>query len=115
MMMGLYYGFRMMLEQGDASSLGGPVTIANVIAQSTKTGAYTFFLIIILINFNLAVFNLLPMPALDGGRLVFVFLNGIGLRIPQRTENAFHAVGMVLLIGAILLISAFDVKGVLNL
>ena len=91
------------------------MTIANIIAQSTKTGAYTFFLIVILINYNLAIFNLLPLPALDGGRLVFVTLNGLGAKIPQRTEAAVHTFGMMLLLGLILLISVFDVKGVLNL
>ena len=120
MMYGMYMGLKMMYTARDGASIGGPVTIANIIAQSTKTGAYTFLLIMFLININLALLNLLPFPALDGGRLGFVFLNAMlefffRWRIPQRIEAMVHSAGMAVLLGLIVLVSVYDVIGALRL
>lgn len=120
MMFGMYKGIEMMIKARDGASIGGPVAITNIIAQSTQTGAYTFLLIMFLINMNLAVLNLIPLPALDGGRLLFVFLNAMlefffRWRIPQRIEAVFHTVGMVLLLGLIVVISFYDFKSFFKL
>jgi regulator of sigma E protease len=80
-----------------------------MIAQSARSDWYTFLQIILLINLNLAVLNLLPLPALDGGRLVFVALAGIGLRVPEKREALVHAIGMVLLLSFIGLVTFTDV------
>ncbi len=120
MMYGMYMGMKMMYKARDGASIGGPVAITNIIAQSTQTGAYTFLLIMFLINMNLAILNLLPLPALDGGRLVFVglnaFLNFFFRRsIPQRIEAMVHSVGMMGLLGLIVLISFYDFKSLFKL
>ena len=82
--------------------LGLPVGIQNV------------FYIMALIAVNLAVMNMLPIPALDGGRVLFVLLNGISYllfrrQIPQRLEGYVHAVALVLLLVIMLLIAFQDV------
>ena len=64
-----------------------------------------------LLSLNLAIINILPIPALDGGRIVFVALEWIrrGKRISPQREGLVHLVGFTLLIGSIVLISYFDI------
>ena len=68
--------------------------------------------ITILLSINLAILNILPIPALDGGRLVFVVLEWIrrGKRVPPDKEGLVHLVGFVVLIGFIFLVSANDIN-----
>ena len=91
-------------------SISGPVGIARVIGQSAKSGLYQFLQIVMLININLGLLNLLPLPALDGGRLVFVALGGIGIRIPEKREALVHAIGMIMLLGLIGLVTLTDLR-----
>ncbi|MCR5208719.1 MAG: RIP metalloprotease RseP [Lachnospiraceae bacterium] len=86
--------------------LAGPVGIANVIddtIEDTKEyGTFTVILnivnIALLLTVNLGVMNLLPLPALDGGRLIFLFFEAVsGRRVPPEKEGFVHMVGIVLL------------------
>ena len=90
-----------------ADQLSGPVGIVNVVddtyQQSKEHGVLVVILnllnIGILISANLGVMNLLPFPALDGGRLVFLIVEAIrGKRIPPEKEGFVHGIGMVLLL-----------------
>jgi len=64
-----------------------------------------------LISLNLAVFNLLPLPALDGGRIVFVLWEMISKKpVPQKYETWVHSIGMFLLLGLLLLVTIGDLK-----
>jgi regulator of sigma E protease len=65
-----------------------------------------------LLSINLAILNILPIPMLDGGRLVFVLLEWLrrGKRVPPDKEGLVHLVGFVVLIGFIILISANDIN-----
>ena len=69
-----------------------------------------------LISISLGVVNILPIPALDGGRLLFVVIEGLrgGKRISPQREGLVHLVGFVLLISLIVVISYFDVVRLLN-
>ncbi len=109
MMVGMFYGMRLIFTEQGAKSISGPVGLVRMIGQSAKSDWYTFLQIILLINLNLAILNLLPLPALDGGRLVFVALAGIGLRISEKREALVHAVGMVLLLSFIGIVTFTDV------
>ena len=63
-----------------------------------------------LITINLGLFNLLPVPALDGGRLLFILIEMITKKpVPQKWESVVHAVGFFILIGLMLLIAAKDI------
>ena len=67
-----------------------------------------------LITINLGIFNLLPFPALDGGRLVFILFEMITRKpVPQKYESAVHAIGFIILIGFMLLITAKDIWGLI--
>lgn len=114
MMMGMLFTVKALFTPTGVKSVAGPVGIMSIIGQSAQSGWYTFLQIVILINVNLAVLNLLPLPALDGGRLVFVALKGIGIRISQEREGLVHMVGLFMLLGFILLISIVDIAALLG-
>ena len=81
-------------------SLGGTITTISITADAIRTGGmHNLLLISSLIGVNLAVFNLLPIPALDGARVVFTVIEGIRKKpINRRVEGLIHAVGFVLLL-----------------
>lgn len=94
-------------NQVSFNDLSGPVgivkTVADTYEQSMADGIYYVFLnmlnIAILLSANLGVMNLLPLPALDGGRLVFLIIEGIrGKRINPNREGMVHFVGLVCLL-----------------
>jgi regulator of sigma E protease len=68
------------------------------------------------LSINLAIFNLLPIPALDGGRLLFVLLEALrgGRRISAEREGMVHLVGMLVLLGLMAFISIFDLQRLLS-
>ncbi|MCR4615827.1 MAG: site-2 protease family protein [Clostridiales bacterium] len=96
------------------SDMSGPIGVVTYIAdaaeQSTKADPTPFLMLTALIAINIGVFNLLPIPALDGGRLFFMFIEMIRRKpIPPKYENAIHAVGLILLLAFMALISVNDV------
>ncbi len=92
------------------SAVSGPVGVTATIGQAARMGIMNILPIMALITINLGVFNLLPVPALDGGRLVFIFLEMI-LRKPvaKKYEGIIHAVGLFLLLGIMVLITFKDI------
>ncbi len=78
--------------------LSGPVGIAEETSEATQIGPTTYLTLMGLISVNLGLFNLLPIPFLDGGRLFFVLLEMVRRRrINPRVEAAVHAVGLALI------------------
>ncbi len=101
--------------------LSGPVGIVDVVDEAyQETKAYGGFLVLaqflyigILISANLGVMNLLPFPALDGGRLVFLFVEAIrGKRIPPEKEGYVHMVGIALLMVLMVFVMYNDIQRV---
>ena len=95
-----------------APQLSGPVGIAQVTGEVTREGGLRGWVVLsILFSINLAVLNLLPIPMLDGGRLVFVGLEWIrgGKRVPPEREGLVHLIGFIVLIGFILIITYQDI------
>lgn len=95
-----------------APQLSGPVGIAQVTGEVTQEGGLRGWLVLsILFSINLAILNLLPIPMLDGGRLVFVGLEWIrgGKRIPPEREGMVHLIGFIVLIGLIVVITYQDI------
>ncbi|WP_455379663.1 RIP metalloprotease RseP [Petrachloros mirabilis] len=87
---------------GDISSknIGGPLTIAKISGEAAEQGPSNVFFLIALLSINLGVLNLLPIPILDGGHLLFFLIEGI-LRKPvgERQRELAQQVGLVLLVG----------------
>lgn len=112
---GTLFSLRMMFTHVGLQSISGPVGISRMIAQSAHSGFYELLQILMIINLSLGMLNLMPIPALDGGRLVFVALNGLGLKINAQREMLVHTVSMILLLGLIALITLKDVLALLHL
>jgi regulator of sigma E protease len=82
-----------------SKSMGGPVKIAQMAKRSADTGIIAFFGFIALLSISLALLNILPFPALDGGHLVFLIYEGIFRReIPNKVKIALQQVGFILLL-----------------
>lgn len=82
------------------SAAGGPITVINIMADASRSGFAMIAYIVMIISANLAVMNLLPLPALDGSRMLFVAIEWIrGKPINPRIEGIIHFAGFLLLIG----------------
>lgn len=94
------------------SSLAGPVGMAQITGQVVDSGGLSTLLVLTaLLSVNLGVMNILPLPALDGGRLVFVLIEMVtrGRRVPPEKEGMVHFVGMVALLTLMVIISWGDI------
>ena len=92
------------------SELSGPVGLVQNVSEAVKIGPEVFFDIASLITINLGIMNLLPLPALDGGRIVFLIIEGIRRKpVPAKYEGIIHAVGFVLLLGLIAVVTFSDI------
>ncbi len=103
------------------NDLSGPVGTVSIIADVTSEAASsgagfdTIVYIMALISINVGVFNLLPIPALDGGRLFFILIEMIRRKpVPAKYEGYVHAAGMALLILLMVVITFNDIKNLIT-
>ena len=91
-------------------AVSGPVGVAGAMVESARTGVENFISLVAVISLNLGIMNLLPIPALDGGRILFLLIAAIIRRpIPERVEGAIHTVALLLLFGFMILITGKDI------
>ena len=104
------------LFSGKASlkEISGPVGIFKVVGEVSKFGWVSIISLCVVLSINIGVLNLLPIPALDGGRIIFVFLELFGIKINKKWEEKLHKSGMILLLFFILMISVNDVWKIFN-
>lgn len=96
--------------QVGVDQLAGPVGMAEVMADTAKYSMISFFQLVAFISINLGVMNLLPLPALDGGRLVFLIIEGIRRKpVPPKYEGYVHAAGLMLLLMLMVYVTGQDV------
>jgi len=96
--------------------VGGPLEIVRQLKMSFEESFALALIFLAMLNVYLGLFNLFPIPALDGGRLVFLSYTIVtGRPVNQRVENAIHTVGFVLLFGLILLITYGDLARFLGM
>ena len=92
------------------SNLSGPIGIFTVVADTAKEGIINLVYLTAYISLNLGFMNLLPIPALDGGRLFFLIIEKIkGKPLNPKTENIINTIGFGLLMALILVISCKDI------
>lgn len=106
------WSFVVNLFQGTASlsDVSGPVGIAGIVGGAAKLGFSYLIMITALISINLGVINLVPFPALDGGRILFVLIEGIiRRRIPMKFSNWVNAIGFALLMLLMVVITYRDI------
>lgn len=90
--------------------LAGPVGVINQIGEASKFGLANVVFLLAYININLGVVNLLPIPALDGGRAVFILIEWItGKKVSTDTEGKIHFVGLILLLCLIAYVTLQDI------
>lgn len=94
----------------DFSSVAGPIGIAGIVGSAADVGFTYLLMITALISINLGVINLIPFPALDGGRILFVLIEGIIRRpIPAKFTNTVNLVGFALLMLLMVVVTFKDV------
>lgn len=96
--------------QSSLREFTGPIGIVKLVGDAAKAGMKMVILLVGLITLNLGVVNLLPLPALDGGRMVLALIEMvIRKRIDPKVEAYIHAIGFFILIGILLYITFIDV------
>ncbi len=92
--------------------ISGPVSITQELQASISDGLQSFLSLFALITINLGVFNLFPIPALDGGRLIFLLIEVIiGRPVNPKVEGYIHVAGMLLMLGLVVLVTFKDIIG----
>ena len=111
-----FVGLSGWISGGDDPGLAGPIGIAQVTGEVANIGITPVLELTALISISLALVNILPIPALDGGRLLFILIEGArgGKRISPRTEGIIHMAGFAALIGLIVVMSYFDVLRIIS-
>ena len=96
--------------------IAGPVGIAQMTGEMAKAGVSPLLEFAAFLSINLAIINIFPLPALDGGRIAFVLLEWIrrGRRISPKTEGKVHLVGFAMLMAAFLLITYQDIIRIIS-
>lgn len=103
--------FKNLLFQGRIpQELAGPVGIAVLTNQAASLGFIYLLQLVAIVSLNLTILNLLPFPALDGGRLLFLGIEKIkGSKINPKIEMAFHSIGLVLIFILLILLTYRDI------
>ena len=94
------------------SAVSGPVGVTQVMTEAASQSAADFIYLAVVISMNLGVMNLLPLPALDGGRLLFLIIEGIRRKpLSRKVEGYVHFAGFALLMMLMVVIMAKDIVG----
>lgn len=100
----------LLLGKLSISSLAGPVGIYTVVDQSAKAGILSLIYLLGFLSLNVGFINLLPIPAFDGGRLLFLIIEKIkGSPVKPKIENTIHAIGFVFLMVLMVVITYHDI------
>jgi len=98
-----------------AVELSGPVGIVTVIGEASTYGLMNVLLLTAYLSVNLGLLNLLPIPALDGSRIVFLAIEGLrGKPFDREKEGMVHAIGLMLLLGLMVLVTYQDIARLIN-
>lgn len=96
-------------------AVSGPIGVTEQIGQAASIGGTTFLSVVILISVNLGIMNLLPLPALDGGRLFFQLIELVfRKKVPTEIEGKIHFVGLALLMVLMVIIAGKDIMSLFN-
>jgi len=105
-------GLADMVKRRSTEGIGGPVMMGKMVAEAAQAGVPAFLWLLMFISVALGMFNLLPFPALDGGRLIFLGYEALTRRrANERFEMAVHAFGIVFLLGVMILVTYRDIFG----
>jgi regulator of sigma E protease len=106
---------RALQGQNVQDEVAGPIGIAQITGQAAKVGPIAVFNLMSILSLSLALLNFLPIPALDGGRLLFVFIEAVvGKKVKPQIERRAHQIGMLGLLLFILLVTLNDLSRFLH-
>ena len=92
------------------SQLSGPVGIYSVVGEQAKTGLANIIYLVAFLSINVGFINLLPFPAFDGGRILFLLIEKIFRKpVSKKVENIIHSIGFMLIIGLLIFVSINDI------
>ena len=92
------------------SNLSGPVGIYSIVGQMQAQGAQALLYLVALLSINVGIMNILPFPAFDGGRILFLFIEKIkGSPVNPKVENIIHAIGFILIIALMIYVTFNDI------
>lgn len=106
--------FTLFSGKADLKEISGPVGILKVVGEVSKFGWTSIASLAVILSINIGVLNLLPIPALDGGRIIFVLLELFRIKVNKKWEEKLHKFGMIVLLFFILVISVNDVWKLFN-
>jgi len=102
--------YQLIFQAQIPKGVAGPVGIAQLTGQFIQYGPQAVLSLVSLLSLNLAILNILPIPALDGGRLFFILIEAlVGRKVPQKYEAYAHAIGMAILLALIAFITVSDI------
>ena len=105
----------MLIGKASIKNLSGPISIAEYAGQSASMGLVYFIKFMALVSVSLGVLNLLPIPVLDGGHLLFFGLEALkGKPVSERIQIFFQQVGIALLMSLMALAMVLDVQRLFN-
>jgi len=114
MVSGFVSGFAAAVTGRDTSEVAGPVGMVGLVDQATRVGLGPVVLLAAVINFSLAVFNLLPIPGLDGGRMLLATVVAVrGRPFRPGQEEAIHFIGVMAVLALIVLITFREIGALL--
>lgn len=106
---------RLFQGQAQSTDAAGPVGITVMISQAVRSGFETVLYLAILISISLGIMNLLPLPALDGGRMVFMVIEAVrGKPVPPEKEGMVHFIGMCLLLALVAFLTYNDIANLVR-
>ena len=92
------------------NQLSGPVGIYSIVGEQTKAGVASVLYLVAFLSINVGFLNLLPLPAFDGGHILFIIIEKIkGSPVAPETENMIHTVGLFLLMLLMIFVTFNDI------
>ena len=99
-----------------ADALSGPVGVVKMVSNAATTGFINVVYLTAIISLNIGLMNLLPIPALDGWRILMLLIEGLrgGKKFPAKIEGYINAVGLIALLGLMLFVTYKDIIRLLS-
>lgn len=105
----IFIGFEKLVKgEVNKKEISGPIGIINIVGEASQDGVASLIWLTAILSINIGIFNLLPFPALDGGRILFIILELIGIKIDKKKEENIHKIGMIILFLLIIFVTTND-------
>ena len=98
-----------------ANNLVGPVGLPSIFKSQIETNGFlVLFQLFAILSINIGILNLIPIPAVDGGRVVFVLLEAVGIKLNKKVEETIHTIGFILIMLLMIYVFYNDIMRIVN-